>query len=87
MDKPYRLKQAYMESKTDLLKVNVMDIRIIKPTTDAKDFIRLVKKAIKKRESKRLDYERFDWVSSAEEKQKRSEGELWEVTEVRRDNQ
>ena len=77
LDRSYKLKEAYTELKTDLLEeVNMIDARIVKPATEAKDYIQPVKKTIKKRENKRLDLERYtDKVSSASKKQKRSDRE------------
>jgi hypothetical protein len=77
--------------------MNMMDARIIKPASEAKEYIQPIKKTIKKRENKRLDYERhFDRVTSATKKQKRSERddaalakaevELSKATDVRRDD-
>lgn len=70
-----KLKEAYDELKTDLLdEVNMMDSRIIRPATDAKEYIQPIKKTIKKRDNKRLDYERYqDRVNSANKKLKRTE--------------
>ncbi len=75
LDRTNRLKLAYGELKTDLLEeVSMMDDRIIKPATEAKEYIQPIKKTIKKRENKRLDYERyFDRVTHASKKQNRSE--------------
>jgi hypothetical protein len=77
LDRTYRLKEAYTELKTDLLEeVNMMDSRVIKPATEAKEYIQPVRKTIKKRENKRLDYERYqDRVTNALKKQKRSDRE------------
>ena len=77
MDRTCRLKQAYADLKAELLEeVTMMDARIIRPAIDAKECIQPLKKTIKKRENKRLDYERhFDRVTSAAKKQKRSERE------------
>lgn len=99
LDRSLKLKQACLELKTDLLQeVNMTDIRIIKPATDVKKYIQPIKKTIKKRENKRLDYERyFDRVTNASKKQKRSEKEdaalakaeieLSKATDVRRADQ
>jgi hypothetical protein len=96
LDRSLKLKQAYTELKTDLLEeVNMTDVRIIKPATDAKEYIQPIKKTIKKRENKRLDYERYlDRVNNAAKKQRRSEREdaalakaeveLSKATDVRR---
>lgn len=53
-----------------------MDSRVIGPATDAKEFIQPIRKTIKKRENKRLDWERYiDRVNNASKKTKRSERE------------
>lgn len=65
------------ELKTDLMdEVIMMDSRVIGPATDAKEFIQPIRKTIKKRENKRLDWERYiDRVNNASKKTKRSERE------------
>ena len=75
LDRTYKLKEAYADLKTDLLEeVNMMDARVIKPATDAKEYIQPVRKTIKKRENKRLDWERYtDKVNHASKKLKRSD--------------
>ncbi|RDW66875.1 hypothetical protein BP5796_09624 [Coleophoma crateriformis] len=75
MERTTKLKEAYTELKTDLLEeVNMMDARIIKPATEAKEYIQPVRKTIKKRENKRLDWERYmDRVNSLSKKQTRSD--------------
>lgn len=48
-----------MELKTDLMEeVGLMESKVIKPATEAKDYLAPIKKVIKKRENKRLDWER-----------------------------
>ncbi|KAL8648541.1 MAG: hypothetical protein Q9226_005949 [Calogaya cf. arnoldii] len=55
-----KLQQAYADLKTDLLdEVNLVDTRIIKPAMDAKDNIQPLKKVIKKRADKKLDFEKY----------------------------
>jgi amphiphysin len=75
MARTTKLKDAYAELKTDMLEeVARVDARILKPATDAKDYIQPLKKTIKKRENKRLDYERYqDRVNNAHKKIKKSE--------------
>jgi amphiphysin len=77
LDRASKLKEAYEELKTDLLEeVNMMDARVIKPATDAKDYIQPIRKTIKKRENKRLDWERYqDKVRNAGKKMTRSDRE------------
>ena len=77
LDRTAKLKEAYTELKTDLLEeVIMMDARVIKPATDAKDYIQPVRKTIKKRENKRLDWERYiDKVNHASKKMKRTDRE------------
>jgi amphiphysin len=77
LDRTYKLKEAYTELKTELLEeVNMMDARVIKPATDAKEYIQPIRKTIKKRENKRLDWERYvDRVNHQSKKLKRSDRE------------
>jgi amphiphysin len=77
LERSAHLKEVYTGLKSDLMEeVNLMDARIIKPATEAKEYIQPLKKTIKKRENKRLDYERYrDRVNNAAKKVKRSERE------------
>ncbi|PGH05258.1 hypothetical protein AJ80_08366 [Polytolypa hystricis UAMH7299] len=70
-----RLNQDYEELKTELLvEVNSVDERMIRPATDAKDYLQPMKKIIKKREDKKLDFERYQSrVDSNRKKTKRSD--------------
>ncbi|KAL8933947.1 MAG: hypothetical protein Q9216_006144, partial [Gyalolechia sp. 2 TL-2023] len=55
-----KLQQAYAELKNDLLdEVNTVDTRIIKPAMDARDHIQPLKKTIKRRADKKLDFEKY----------------------------
>lgn len=50
-----KLSQGYEELKTDLLEeVNMADARIIKPASEARDWIQPLKKVIKKREDRKV---------------------------------
>jgi amphiphysin len=66
-----------MELKTDLTEeVNMMESRVIKPAIEAKEHIQPIRKTIKKRENKRLDWERWtDKVNSQSRKMSRSDKE------------
>ncbi len=77
LDRTLKLKEAYAELKNDLLEeVNMMDARVIKPTTEAKEYLQPIKKTIKKRENKRLDWERsIDKVNNYKKKMSRSDRE------------
>ncbi|KAF8859899.1 hypothetical protein BDZ45DRAFT_347226 [Acephala macrosclerotiorum] len=77
LDRTTQLKLAYTELKTDLLEeVAMMDARVIKPATDAKEYLAPIKKTIKKRENKRLDWERYqDKVLNYQRKMKRTDRE------------
>jgi amphiphysin len=56
--------------------VILMDSRVIRPATDAKDYLQPVRKTIKKRENKRLDWERYiDKVNNASKKLARTDRE------------
>ncbi|KAK8877135.1 SH3 domain-containing protein [Apiospora arundinis] len=59
LNRTFKLKEAYGELKVDLMEeIASIDERIIKPTTDARDCIAPLRKTIKKRENRRLDYEK-----------------------------
>ncbi|OTA95439.1 hypothetical protein M434DRAFT_69430, partial [Hypoxylon sp. CO27-5] len=59
LERTLRLKEAYTELKAELLdEVNLIESTIIRPATDARDYIAPLRKTIKKRENKRLDYEK-----------------------------
>ena len=58
--RPRELMEVYAELRTELLEeVNTIDDRIIKPAMDARDSIQPLKKVIKKREDRKLDFERY----------------------------
>jgi hypothetical protein len=75
LERTSNLRAAYAELKTDLLdEVGMMDSRVIRPATDAKEYLQPIRKTIKKRENKRLDWERYtDKVNSLTKKLKRSD--------------
>jgi hypothetical protein len=76
LDRTKNLKEAYSELKTDLLdEVSMVDLRIIRPASDAKEYIKPIKKTIKNRENKRLDYESYQDRLEKKRKQKHSEKE------------
>jgi hypothetical protein len=71
------LKDTFTDLKTELLEeVIIMDAKVIRPATDAKEYLQPVRKTIKKRENKRLDWERYiDKVNHANKKLKRTDRE------------
>lgn len=77
LDRSAKLLETYTDLKTELLEeVIMMDARVIRPATDAKEFLQPVRKTIKKRENKRLDWERYiDKVNHASKKLKRTDRE------------
>ncbi|KAI0600699.1 SH3 domain-containing protein [Biscogniauxia sp. FL1348] len=59
LERTLHLKQAYTELKTELMEeIEHIELRIIRPATDARDCIAPMRKTIKKRENKRLDWEK-----------------------------
>lgn len=55
-----RLKAEYEDLKRDLSEeLSQVDARMIKPAQDAKDSLQMMKKTIKKRDDKKLDFERY----------------------------
>lgn len=77
MERTMKLKEQYGDLRTDLLdEINLIDARIIRPAIEAQDFIQPIKKTIKKRENKKLDFERYqDRVGSLQRKLRRSDRE------------
>ncbi|CZT10511.1 related to RVS167 protein (reduced viability upon starvation) [Rhynchosporium agropyri] len=77
LDRTSKLKDVFTDLKTDLLEeVNMMESRVIKPATEAKDHIQPIRKIIKKRDNKRLDWERYiDKVNNYQRKVKRTDRE------------
>ncbi|TVY41517.1 Regulator of cytoskeleton and endocytosis [Lachnellula occidentalis] len=70
MERTTKLKNVYTDLKSDLLEeVVLMDSRIIRPAGDAREFLQPLRKTIKKRENKRVDWERYiDKVNSLQTK-------------------
>ena len=71
------LKTNYMELKTEMLEeITMVDKRIVEPAKEAKASVKAYKKVIKKREDRKLDYERYkSRTESLQSKTKRSDRE------------
>lgn len=60
LERSLKLKTAYDELRTELVEeVAMIEEQIVRPATEARDCIAPIRKTIKKRENKRLDYERL----------------------------
>lgn len=60
LERTLRLKEDYNALKTELLEeIAVIEERVIKPAMDARDCIAPIRKTIKKRENKRIDYDKI----------------------------
>ncbi|PGH07521.1 hypothetical protein AJ79_06256 [Helicocarpus griseus UAMH5409] len=70
-----RLNEAYEDLRTELMmEINSVDDRMIKPAMEAKDYLQPFKKIIKKRDDKKLDFERYqNRVDTSRKKTKRSD--------------
>jgi hypothetical protein len=54
-----RLKEAYTDLKAELMEeMDLIELRVIKPASEARGYIDPLRRTIKKRENKRLDYEK-----------------------------
>ncbi|OCK77449.1 hypothetical protein K432DRAFT_436517 [Lepidopterella palustris CBS 459.81] len=75
LERVAKLDEAYSELKTDMLEeIRSIDSRLIAPAKSARESIKPMKKVIKKREDKKLDYERYKGrVDSLQKKQNRSD--------------
>lgn len=55
LERVTKLQEAYVELKSDMLEeVNQVDDRIIKPAQDARDYIKPMKKTVKKRQDRKV---------------------------------
>ncbi|KAK1961723.1 SH3 domain-containing protein [Colletotrichum sublineola] len=59
LNRTFKLSGAYSDLKDELIEeVTAIDSQVIRPATEARGFIQPLRKTIKKRENKRLDYEK-----------------------------
>ncbi|KAK2021387.1 SH3 domain-containing protein [Colletotrichum zoysiae] len=59
LDRTFKLSGAYSDLKDELIgEVAAIDSQVIRPATEAREFIQPLRKTIKKRENKRVDYEK-----------------------------
>ncbi|KEQ72345.1 hypothetical protein M436DRAFT_48412 [Aureobasidium namibiae CBS 147.97] len=74
LDKASDLQSIYSNLGKDLSnEINSIEPKLLRPAMDAKDSLKMLKKAIKKREDLKLDYERYNSrVDSAQRKETRS---------------
>ncbi|OTB07336.1 hypothetical protein M426DRAFT_20044 [Hypoxylon sp. CI-4A] len=74
LERTLKLKEIYTELKAELLEeVGLIESAIIRPAADAREFIAPLRKTVKKRENKRLDYEKCqDKVNKLQRKAGRS---------------
>ncbi|KAK3996258.1 hypothetical protein QBC44DRAFT_160142 [Cladorrhinum sp. PSN332] len=60
LERTLALKEIYDELRTELLQeISSIEERVLRPATDARQFIAPIRKTIKKRENKRIDYEKL----------------------------
>ncbi|KAJ2897897.1 hypothetical protein MKZ38_004312 [Zalerion maritima] len=59
LNRTFALRETYEELKSDLAaEISQIEVRVLQPAADARDLVAPIKKTIKKRENKRLDYEK-----------------------------
>ncbi|KAJ9654771.1 hypothetical protein H2198_006210 [Neophaeococcomyces mojaviensis] len=82
-----RLKTEYDELKKDLLEeLNDVQTKMIGPAQEAKDNLHIAKKVIKKREDKKLDYERYQSrVDASMKKSRLSDRDRGQLTKAQSD--
>ncbi|KAL2259849.1 hypothetical protein VTK26DRAFT_6330 [Humicola hyalothermophila] len=60
LERTFKLKAAYSEHKTEVIgELALIEDHVLKPAADARDCIAPIRRTIKKRENKRLDYEKL----------------------------
>jgi hypothetical protein len=96
LHRTFKLREAYGELRDELTdEISAIDTRIIQPATSARDYIQPIRKTIKRRENKRLDYEKCqDKVKKLQKKPgktpkedaalAKAEEEMARMSEVRR---
>ncbi|KAI1080481.1 hypothetical protein F5B20DRAFT_98973 [Whalleya microplaca] len=84
LERTLRLKETYTELKAELMEeVGLIESNILRPATDARDCIAPLRKTIKKRENKRLDYEKCqDKVNKLQRKPGRTPKEETTLTKA-----
>ncbi|KAM0267347.1 hypothetical protein ACHAQH_010112, partial [Verticillium albo-atrum] len=87
LTRTFALREAYAELKDELLQeVAGIDAQVTRPATDARDHIQPIRKTIKKRENKRLDYEKAqDKVKKLQKKTDRTPKEDVALAKVESD--
>ncbi|KAB8235983.1 hypothetical protein BDV23DRAFT_143815 [Aspergillus alliaceus] len=82
-----KLAQEYEELQNELLEeLNAINERMIKPATQARDYMKPLEKTIKKRDDRKLDYERYQGrVDSYSKKTKRSDRDNASLTKAEND--
>ncbi|TDZ75193.1 Regulator of cytoskeleton and endocytosis [Colletotrichum trifolii] len=59
LERTFKLREAYSDLKDELIaEVAAIDAQVIRPASEARDYLQPIRKTIKKRETKRLDYEK-----------------------------
>ena len=81
------MKEECEELKNDLTQdLSLVDVQMIKPAQDAKDSLQMLKKTIKKREEKKLDFERYQGrVDTGMKKTKPSDRDRANLTKAQTD--
>ncbi|TQN71400.1 Reduced viability upon starvation protein [Colletotrichum shisoi] len=84
LDRTFKLSGAYSDLKDELIgEVTAIDSQVIRPATEARDYIQPLRKTIKKRENKRLDYEKAqDKVKKLQKKTGRTPKEEAQLSKV-----
>jgi len=87
LTRTFKLRETYAELKAEMLQeIGEIETRVIKPAVDAKDCIQPIRKTIKKRENKRLDYEQQqDKVHKLSKKMSRSAKEESQLAKAEQD--
>ena len=83
----FKLRECYAELKSEMLQeISEIEPRVIRPATDARDCIQPIRKSIKKRENKRLDYEKAqDKVNKLHKKSSRTPKEDSQMAKAEQD--
>lgn len=82
-----KLRQAYEDLKNEMMdEISQVDLRVLGPAKAAQEYITPLRKTLKNRENKKLDFERYqDRLLTAQKKMRKSEKEIASLAKYEQD--
>ncbi|KAL0937862.1 sh3 domain signaling protein [Colletotrichum truncatum] len=87
LDRTFKLREAYSGLRDELIEeVSAIDTQVIRPATEARDYLQPIRKTIKKRENKRLEFEKAqDRLKKLQKKMGRTQKEEAQLSKAEHD--